>query len=106
MEQNEDLSPVHSVHNASFLAMMYYIRIVDLLAKLDYWTTNPYHSYHKIVHNLGMTQDCFQFLWCHFHVKDLEEVEHENEYKDDEEELYKVRIEKTQRDQDKMDDLE
>ena len=71
--------------------MMYYIGIVALPAKLDYWTTSPYHSFHKITHELGMTQDRFQFLWRHFHirksnVKGLEEEEQENDDKDDEEE--------------------
>ena len=73
--------------------MEYYIRIVALLENLDCWTTGPYHSYHKIAHKLGMTQDQFQFLWHYFHIrkpeiKDLKEDEQENEDGDSEEEFY------------------
>lgn len=51
-----------------FVALLHYFGICCLPQKEDYWDTEHYMPTHSIVHELGMSMKCFQFMWRHFHV--------------------------------------
>ena len=46
-----------------FLAIIYYMGIVKLPSKTDYWSTDPLMPIHSIATELGMTRDRFEFLF-------------------------------------------
>eukprot|EP00592_Proboscia_alata_P028038 CAMPEP_0194432024 /NCGR_PEP_ID=MMETSP0176-20130528/67807_1 /TAXON_ID=216777 /ORGANISM="Proboscia alata, Strain PI-D3" /LENGTH=148 /DNA_ID=CAMNT_0039247941 /DNA_START=32 /DNA_END=475 /DNA_ORIENTATION=+ len=50
------------------LAMLYYMGIMRLPAKRDYWTTGLWMSVHTVAKANNLSRDCFKFLWKHFHV--------------------------------------
>lgn len=64
-----------------FLAMLYFMSIVRLPVKRDYWSTELWMPMHTIVKNNNLSRDCFEFLWKHFHIS--EEVMEENVTEED-----------------------
>ena len=83
-------APFTVLCNYHFLAFTYYFGIVQLPSKANYWNQDEYAPSHPIACEMGMTRDCFKFLWWHFHVShptsdDFEGTALEDD--DDEEEL-------------------
>eukprot|EP00957_Ditylum_brightwellii_P197492 15047294-Ditylum_brightwellii.AAC.1 len=58
--------------------------VCKLPNKRDYWSTHQYIPSHAIATKFGMVQDCFNFIWQHFHVQsDTEQYQsgmHESDY--------------------------
>ena len=52
---------------------------VCLTCKIEYWKYGNNCPYHPIMHEMGMSQDRFGFLWRHSHISsvDLSDVEKE-----------------------------
>ena len=71
---------------AYFLAMYYYMGIVKLPAKRDYWRTeNDFWPTHPVAQNIS--RDMFHYIWRYIHFKgggDGPDVEMEEEEDDDE----------------------
>eukprot|EP00957_Ditylum_brightwellii_P205698 15345018-Ditylum_brightwellii.AAC.1 len=66
-----------------FLAMLYYMGVILLPSKQDYWTNNnPYMPVHPITRELDMAQDCFMFMWQNFHIHDLSDIDMSQEEED------------------------
>jgi len=53
----------------SFFGIIYYMGIVVLPDKDDYWTTNPIMPEHHICNEMGMNRDRFRFIWRHIHFE-------------------------------------
>ncbi len=51
-----------------FFAIIYYMGIVRLPEKDDYWSMEPLMPVHDICHKYGMTRNRFRFLWRHLHL--------------------------------------
>eukprot|EP00957_Ditylum_brightwellii_P181781 13847863-Ditylum_brightwellii.AAC.1 len=74
-------------------------------SKRDYWSTHKYMSSHAIITKFGMTWDCFNVIWQHFHVQsDTEHYQSDMHTKteeddDDDDELCEQTMEKVQRDE-------
>jgi len=60
-------------------ACLYYMGIVKLPSKSDYFCDSGYWPYHPVMRELGMTRDRFTFLWRHLHLStvDMSAVEAE-----------------------------
>ena len=52
-----------------FLAITYYMGVVRLPSKDDYWSTNKWMPSHPICTKFGMHRMRFKFLWRHLHVE-------------------------------------
>ena len=65
-----------------FIAMVYYMGVVRLPCKRDYWSSHPCMPHHPITDHL--TRDRFSFLWRHIHVYDDEDIDVEEEEVDKE----------------------
>eukprot|EP00957_Ditylum_brightwellii_P091208 6943693-Ditylum_brightwellii.AAC.1 len=46
--------------------------IVKLLSKSDYFCDSGYWPYHPVMRELGMTCDCFTFLWRHLQLSTVD----------------------------------
>eukprot|EP00957_Ditylum_brightwellii_P063741 4836761-Ditylum_brightwellii.AAC.1 len=63
--------------------------LVHLPSLRDYWSTDHYMHQYRVMKELGMTRDCFLFIWCNFHGYSEEhmdmqaEEEAEREYDSD-----------------------
>ena len=64
-----------------FFACIYYMGLVKLNAKTDYWRNDGFWPYHPIMHDMSMTRDRFAFVWRHFHLSpvDIATVRREEE---------------------------
>ena len=62
-------------------ACLYYMGIVKLPSKSDYFCDSGYWPYHPVMRELGMTCDCFTFLWRHLYLStvDMSAVEAKEE---------------------------
>ena len=50
-----------------FFSIIYYMGIVVLPDKDDYWNTNPIIPEHHIFDEMGTNRDRFIFIWRHIH---------------------------------------
>ena len=50
-----------------FIAIIYYMGIVQLPSKDDYWSTDPMMPSHDLCNQCGMSRNRFRFLWRYFH---------------------------------------
>eukprot|EP00957_Ditylum_brightwellii_P014162 1066653-Ditylum_brightwellii.AAC.1 len=66
------------------IVMIYYIGLVRLPSMRAYWSTDPYMPQHGVMEELGMTRDCFLFMWRNFHVYNKEGTDVQAEQKDGE----------------------
>eukprot|EP00957_Ditylum_brightwellii_P188425 14343987-Ditylum_brightwellii.AAC.1 len=46
--------------------------IVKLPSKSDYFCYSGHWPYHPVMRELGMTHDCFSFLWRHLHLSTVD----------------------------------
>ena len=88
-----------------FLAIIYYMGLVKLPAKTDYWSIDPIMPFHPVCNDLGMIRDRFEFLFCHFHCnsvtdEDLEIEEEGERDENSEEEIIAMDLERVQHEQD------
>ena len=44
-------------------ALIFYMGVVCLICKIDYWKDDNIWPYHPIMHEMGMIRDRFAFLW-------------------------------------------
>ena len=97
-----------------FIAILYYMGIVKLPAKEDYWSTEPIMPRHEVCVTLGMTCRRFQFIWRNFHINDpspdedtLDDDEETecvtNSEEDAEDEFLEIQMERVQQEQDDND---
>ena len=91
----------------NFLAILYYMGIVKLPCKRDYWSNDPLMPNHPVIHQSGISRNRFEFLWSTFHLNCNEEctmedeLEGEDEQKDnDNETLVTATVERVQKEQD------
>eukprot|EP00957_Ditylum_brightwellii_P010027 756645-Ditylum_brightwellii.AAC.1 len=45
----------------------------------DYWSTDLYMPQHRMMKELGMTRDCFFFMWHNFHAYNEEDMDMQTE---------------------------
>ena len=62
-----------------FIAIIYYMGIVKLPSKDDYWSTHPMMPTHVLCNQCGMTRNRFRFLWRYFHTNHPIEDDYESE---------------------------
>eukprot|EP00957_Ditylum_brightwellii_P198904 15160500-Ditylum_brightwellii.AAC.1 len=55
----------------------------------NYWLSHPCMPKYSVMTELGMSRNCFYFLWRHFHIYDNEEINVKEEDGDDEENISK-----------------
>eukprot|EP00957_Ditylum_brightwellii_P047189 3583859-Ditylum_brightwellii.AAC.1 len=55
--------------------MIYYVGLVCLPSLCDYWSTDHYMPHHRVMKELGVTRDCFLFIWCNFHDYNEEDMD-------------------------------
>lgn len=88
-----------------FLAMLYYMGVVQLPSKDDYWSTHPLMPSHELCNELNMTRNRFRFMWRHFHLNfphddDFDEETDGND--DDDDDHMEIVMERVQRDQEEI----
>ena len=47
------------------LALIFYMSVVSLPQKKDYWKDDNTWNYRPIIHEMGMSKDRFEFMWIH-----------------------------------------
>ena len=52
--------------------------VVSLPGKADYWKDDNIWPYHPIMHEMGISQYCFAFLWRHYHISNVDLIDVEN----------------------------
>ena len=50
------------------LALIFYMGVVCLPYKTDYWKNDNTWTYHPIMHKIRIIPDQFAFLWRHYHI--------------------------------------
>ena len=53
------------------LALIFYMGVVRLPCKTDFWKDDNTWPYHPIIHEMGMSRDRFTFLWINFHISSV-----------------------------------
>eukprot|EP00957_Ditylum_brightwellii_P074581 5667273-Ditylum_brightwellii.AAC.1 len=56
--------------------------LVRLPSMRDYWSTDPYMPQHRVMKELGMTRNCFLFMWHNIHVYNEEDMGVQSEQKE------------------------
>ena len=65
--RKNDCAPITSGDVYQFIAILYYMGIVRLASKDDYWSTHDWMpSNHPVC--VGMSRNRFRFIWRFFHV--------------------------------------
>eukprot|EP00957_Ditylum_brightwellii_P001511 117726-Ditylum_brightwellii.AAC.1 len=72
-----------------FLAILYYMGVVNLPLKGDYWSSHPCKPRYSVMTKLGMSCNCFYFMWQHFHIYDKDDIHVEEEEGGDKENISK-----------------
>eukprot|EP00957_Ditylum_brightwellii_P182731 13918515-Ditylum_brightwellii.AAC.1 len=49
--------------------------LVRLPSLRDYWSTDHCMPQHRVMKDLGMSRDCFLFIWHKFHVYNEEDMD-------------------------------
>eukprot|EP00957_Ditylum_brightwellii_P155190 11813931-Ditylum_brightwellii.AAC.1 len=70
-----------------FIAMLYYMGVMNLPSTGDYGSSHPCKPQHSVMTELGMSCHHFYFMWQHFYIYDKEEINVEEEAGDDEENI-------------------
>eukprot|EP00957_Ditylum_brightwellii_P190414 14494571-Ditylum_brightwellii.AAC.1 len=70
-----------------FIAMLYYMGVVNLPSTGDYWSSHPCMPQHSVMTELGMLRNHFYFMWQHFHIYNNKESNVEKEEGDNEENI-------------------
>eukprot|EP00957_Ditylum_brightwellii_P022554 1701406-Ditylum_brightwellii.AAC.1 len=70
-----------------FIAIFYYMQVVNLPSIGDYWSSYPCMPQHSVMTDLGMLCNHFYFMWQHFHIYDNQEINVEEEEEDDKENI-------------------
>ena len=84
-----------------FFAIIYYMGVIRLPEKDDYWSTEPLMPVHELCHQHGMTRNRFRFLWRHIHLSVVQNTEEDDE---DEDERQEMRIDQVQRNDNESED--
>eukprot|EP00957_Ditylum_brightwellii_P122751 9360635-Ditylum_brightwellii.AAC.1 len=61
--------------------------VVNLPSTGDYWSSHPCMLQHSATTELGMSCNCFYFMWQCFQFYDKEEINIDEEEEDDEENI-------------------
>ena len=56
--------------------------VAHLPCNTDYWKNYNTCPYHPIMHEMGMSQYWFEFMWIHFHIYSLDLSDVENNQDD------------------------
>ena len=107
-KRKTDSRPITISCMYQFFAIIYYMGIVKLPCKDDYWSTDDMMPTHDLCNQCGMSRNRFRFLWRYFHTNhpiedDFEECDAANE---EEETLIEQCIERVQVDQEEEQDLQ
>eukprot|EP00957_Ditylum_brightwellii_P025868 1957013-Ditylum_brightwellii.AAC.1 len=63
------------------------MEVMKLPSTGDYWSSHLCMPQHSVMTELGMSCDCFYFMWQPFHIYDKEEIKVKEEERDDEENI-------------------
>ncbi len=69
---------MHSMYH--YIAILFYMGVVQLPCKDDYWSIEELMPVHRVCVQFGMHRNRFRFMWRHFHLNfDDDDDENEND---------------------------